>query len=458
VSLDRVMEDPGGAESYDHGGWTFTFDSGEAGGWFKFSELMAADRSAARARHLRGLRQGVADDGSTGEFGEKFNSMPKFVVSKTLTSADWENSTILDGDLAEEVAELKGRFDNILVSGSARLAQDCSPHLVDELRLTVFPVVLGEGKRLFADGRAAAVRDCRVAVRRGRAADAAPEAPLALDRFEPQRAGKTRGGTVERVVESAADPRLGREALDLEDPAAAVGLQIGAARKAVAEEEREHVVPVGPLVLALVHLDQVVEAEQAPQERPVPHQVVERAQENRRGGGTVDRGAGGDEHRRAAVLDGDALERAFVDERVDVRPDGPGAAGGGSARRSRPRSARRAPRTARSVAALELVLSVRRAPRACFRITRSGKVMNALEPLPACDRYLTGGEQVLRAPFAGFQPHIGPMRPSKARTGSPPSARSRSSTSRSTARPSPVRSRPHQWWFASSCIRRLKRG
>ena len=89
----------------------------------------------------------------TGEFGEKMNSMPKFVVSKTLTSADWENSTILSGDLAEEVAALKERYGNVLVAGSARLAQGLlAADLVDELRLMVFPIVLGSGKKLFADG------------------------------------------------------------------------------------------------------------------------------------------------------------------------------------------------------------------------------------------------------------------------------------------------------------------
>ena len=152
ISLDGVMEDPGGAESYEHGGWTFTFESGEAGGQFKFEELLASDAQLLGRVTYEGFAKAWPTMEGTGEFGEKMNAMPKFVVSKTLTSADWENSTILSGDLAEEVTALKERFDNILVAGSAQLAQGLlAAGLVDELRLMVFPVVLGSGKRLFAD-------------------------------------------------------------------------------------------------------------------------------------------------------------------------------------------------------------------------------------------------------------------------------------------------------------------
>jgi dihydrofolate reductase len=89
-----------------------------------------------------------------GEFGEKMNGMPKFVVSKTLESPEWNNTTVLTGDLAEEVGKLKQQFPgDILVAGSAQLVQALLAHdLVDELHLMVFPILLGAGKRLFADG------------------------------------------------------------------------------------------------------------------------------------------------------------------------------------------------------------------------------------------------------------------------------------------------------------------
>ena len=244
---------------------------------------MAADAQLLGRVTYEGFAKAWPTMEGTGEFGEKMNSMPKFVVSKTLTSADWENSTILSGDLADEVTQLKGRYDNVLVAGSARLAQGLlAADLVDELRLMVFPVVLGSGKRLFADARRAeAVRARRdAAVGRRRAADAAPEGRLALDRLEPERAREPRRGALERLVEAAAHARLGREALDLQHAARAVRLQVGAADDAVADEQRQHVVAEHALVLALVDLDQVVEAEQAAQERPVPHQVVERAQQH----------------------------------------------------------------------------------------------------------------------------------------------------------------------------------
>ena len=91
-----------------------------------------------------------------GEFGDKMNEMPKFVVSTTLQSPEWNNTTVLNGDLAEEVGELKQRFErDILVAGSAQLVQSLlALDLVDELHLMVFPVVLGSGKRLFANADA----------------------------------------------------------------------------------------------------------------------------------------------------------------------------------------------------------------------------------------------------------------------------------------------------------------
>ncbi len=154
VSLDGVMEDPGGAENYAHGGWTFKFDRGDEGNKFKLEELEAADAQLLGRRTYEGFAKAWPSIKDEAGFADKMNSMPKFVVSKTLQSADWENSTILAGDLAEDVTKLKERFPgDILVAGSAQLVQGLMRHdLVDELRLMVFPVVLGSGKKLFEDG------------------------------------------------------------------------------------------------------------------------------------------------------------------------------------------------------------------------------------------------------------------------------------------------------------------
>ena len=156
VSLDGVMEDPGGAEGYEHGGWTFKFDRGAEGNRFKLDELMAADAQLLGRRTYEGFAQAWPSIKDDAGFADKMNSMPKFVVSKTLQSADWHNSTVLDGDLEQEVDQLKGRFPgDILVAGSAQLVQGLLRHdLVDELRLMVFPIALGTGKRLFEDGAA----------------------------------------------------------------------------------------------------------------------------------------------------------------------------------------------------------------------------------------------------------------------------------------------------------------
>ncbi|MGZ4349440.1 MAG: dihydrofolate reductase family protein [Solirubrobacteraceae bacterium] len=150
VSTDGVMEDPGGAEGFRHGGWTFKFNDAE-GMKYKLDETL--DHGALLLGRVTyecfaKAWPGMSDDVG---FADKMNSMPKYVVSKTLTEATWNNSTILSGDLAQEVAALKeqdGR--DILVAGSASLVRGLTDlGLVDEYRLMVFPIVLGEGKRLF---------------------------------------------------------------------------------------------------------------------------------------------------------------------------------------------------------------------------------------------------------------------------------------------------------------------
>jgi dihydrofolate reductase len=153
VSLDGVIEAPGGGEDYKHAGWTFEIDRGEEGDKFKLDELVEAEAQLLGRVTYEGFAAAwpTIEDGAG--FAEKMNSMPKYVVSSTLREASWNNSTILDGELADEVAKLHREIDGvILVAGSAQLVQGLLERdLVDELRLMVFPVVLGEGKRLFGD-------------------------------------------------------------------------------------------------------------------------------------------------------------------------------------------------------------------------------------------------------------------------------------------------------------------
>jgi dihydrofolate reductase len=151
VSLDGVIEAPGGGEDYKHAGWTFEIDRGEEGDKFKLDELVEAEAQLLGRVTYEGFAAAwpTIEDGAG--FAEKMNSMPKYVVSSTLREPSWENTTVLSGDLADEVARLHREIDGvILVAGSAQLVQGLLERdLVDELRLMVFPVLLGEGKRLF---------------------------------------------------------------------------------------------------------------------------------------------------------------------------------------------------------------------------------------------------------------------------------------------------------------------
>ena len=151
VSLDGVMEDPGGAEDFKYGGWTFEIDRGDEGNKFKLDEALSAEALLLGRVTYEGFAE--AWPSREGEFADKFNTMPKYVVSSTLEKPEWNNSTVLKGDLAEEVAKLKQDQDgDIVVHGSARLVQALvEQDLVDELRLMVFPVVLGAGRRLFGE-------------------------------------------------------------------------------------------------------------------------------------------------------------------------------------------------------------------------------------------------------------------------------------------------------------------
>ena len=151
VSLDGVMEAPGGGENFKYGGWTFEINRGDEGDKFKLDETVASEALLLGRVTYEGFA--AAWPSREGEFADKFNNMPKYVVSSTLADPEWNNSTVLKGDVAKEVAKLRQERDgDIVVHGSARLVQTLLEHdLVDELRLMVFPVVLGSGKRLFGE-------------------------------------------------------------------------------------------------------------------------------------------------------------------------------------------------------------------------------------------------------------------------------------------------------------------
>jgi dihydrofolate reductase len=151
VSLDGVIEDPGGSEDFKYGGWSFEIERGDEGDRFKLDETMNSDALLLGRKTYEGFAD--AWPSRDGEFADKFNNMPKYVVSSTLKDPEWTNSTVLDGDLADEVSKLRDEVDgDIVVHGSAQLVQGLVENgLVDELRLMVFPVVLGAGKRLFGE-------------------------------------------------------------------------------------------------------------------------------------------------------------------------------------------------------------------------------------------------------------------------------------------------------------------
>jgi dihydrofolate reductase len=149
MSIDGVIEAPGGHEDYEHVNWVFEFERGEDGQKFKDDETLGSDAVLLG----RITYEGFAPAWPTfeGEVADKMNTMPKYVISKTLVDPDWNNTTVLRGDVIAEATALKQRVDgDIVVHGSAQLARALfAAGLVDELRLMVFPLVLGSGKRLF---------------------------------------------------------------------------------------------------------------------------------------------------------------------------------------------------------------------------------------------------------------------------------------------------------------------
>jgi dihydrofolate reductase len=156
ISVDGVVEDPGGSENWERGGWAFQFDRGEEGNQFKLDEVMASDALLLGRVTYEGFAE--AWPSRSGDFADKFNGMPKYVVSTTLKDPEWNNSTVIADDVPAAVAKLKRDIDgDILVNGSVQLVQTLAENdLVDEYRFMVFPTVLGAGKRMFGETPAAA--------------------------------------------------------------------------------------------------------------------------------------------------------------------------------------------------------------------------------------------------------------------------------------------------------------
>ena len=151
VSLDGVVQDPTGEEGFELGGWFVQFGGKDLEEWSK----VALDEALSAEAWLLGRRSyeyfGVRWRPRSGGLADRLNSMPKYVVSSTLQAPDWNNSTVLKGDVVAEVSKLKQELDGeIVVPASYQLGRTLIAHdLVDEVRLVVFPVVLGAGERLF---------------------------------------------------------------------------------------------------------------------------------------------------------------------------------------------------------------------------------------------------------------------------------------------------------------------
>jgi dihydrofolate reductase len=153
VSLDGVAQDPDGQEGFQRGGWFGQFGGKDLDAWAKveLDEALGADALLLGRRSDEWFAQRWLP--RSGELADRLNSLPKYVVSSTLEHAHWSNATILKGDVVDEVSKLKQELDGeILVYASCQLGRTLTEHdLVDELRLIVFPVVLGAGERLFGE-------------------------------------------------------------------------------------------------------------------------------------------------------------------------------------------------------------------------------------------------------------------------------------------------------------------
>ena len=152
VSIDGVFEDPGGAENYEHGGWTFEYNRGDDGDRFKLDELTEAGAQLLGRKTYEAFA--AAWPSREGPFADKLNNDPKYVVSTTLTNPTWQHTTVISENVPEAIANLKQETaGSVLVAGSGTLVATLLEHdLVDELRLMVFPTILGRGRRIFPDG------------------------------------------------------------------------------------------------------------------------------------------------------------------------------------------------------------------------------------------------------------------------------------------------------------------
>jgi dihydrofolate reductase len=151
MSLDGVAEAPGGDNNFVRGAWTFEFPRGAEGDQFKMDETTNSAAMLLGRRTYEGFAAAWPE--REGEFADKFNGLPKYVVSSTLTNPTWTNTTVLSGNVTDAVGKLKADLaGDIVVHGSLSLVQTLLDNdLVDELRLMVFPVVLGTGTKLFGD-------------------------------------------------------------------------------------------------------------------------------------------------------------------------------------------------------------------------------------------------------------------------------------------------------------------
>jgi dihydrofolate reductase len=151
VSLDGVMEDPGGAEDFKYGGWAFDFSRGEEGDKFKYDEVLESEAFLLGRVTYDGFADAWPE--REGDFADRFNNMRKYVVGSKADASRWTNTTVLDGDPVDAVRRVRDEHrGNIYVHGSRQLAQTLLEYdLVDQLNLMVFPVVLGTGKRIFGE-------------------------------------------------------------------------------------------------------------------------------------------------------------------------------------------------------------------------------------------------------------------------------------------------------------------
>jgi dihydrofolate reductase len=148
ITVDGVVEDPGGSESHERGGWAFDYDRGPDGDKFKLDEVMGSEALLLGRTTYEGFAE--AWPSREGDFADKFNSMKKYVVSSTIGEPEWNNTEVVEVGAIERLRDRDG--GDILVNGSVQLVKTLLENgLVDELRLMVFPVVLGAGKRLFGD-------------------------------------------------------------------------------------------------------------------------------------------------------------------------------------------------------------------------------------------------------------------------------------------------------------------